>query len=153
MVETPSGADAWLDRFEPEIRGVLGAAFYDAVRAGANFPTAVIAVVRQRYVDRAHLAEGERKEVYRSAIRALAEDRAGATAFAKAAIAREKLPASERDRLRKEARERGKQSVWANRPASSAQCALLAGLGYREPVANMAEASRIIERLKAQRHR
>src|SRR5262245_21511015 len=106
-----SGSVEWPTKFAPAMRGTIGSVFYDAARAGASTPEAIVVAATQTLRVRYTAAAPERKPAYLEALESLVADRPQALAFATHALWRESLPPAERDRLRAEARRQGLNAV------------------------------------------
>jgi hypothetical protein len=147
---------AFLDHFPDHARSWAMSQFLDQIRTGGpTTPAGVATAVAERA--RAQADEAERRRqwtdvaTWSSLFHAVRGYRAQAEALAGAALEWEALPPAERARQKAARAEAGRRAWMAGQPPTEKQLAFLRALGYCGPVANRAEASQLIDRLRGPR--
>jgi hypothetical protein len=140
----------FLERFPASVRGSLGGLFHHCVRTGAATPEEVVRRVAAdaAAAAQAPYADPSRRENLRLLLAGLRDDPGAAAAYASWCLWWDTLPKDERQARKQDRAEAGRRSWMEQQEPTAAQIKYLAGLGHQGPVANRAEASRLIDELR-----
>ena len=144
---------AFLERFPEHLRSQIANTFLCAIRAGVTTEADVVYRVERAYLCRLDAGERVRDGLARrraqAVLDALTAHPEQAVAFAAWCLEWESLPAEERKRRKRCRSEEHRRQWLAEQPPTGRQVAYARLLGHDGPIESKADASRIIDSLKA----
>jgi hypothetical protein len=144
-----------LGRLPAGQRGPIMNAFLAPIRTGETDPHKIVQIALARLKNqlqrRASWRPADAHEALRQAIMTIISHPSETLMLAEEAIAYERLPQAEKDRLKAQRGERYRQEHMATLPPTRRQIAYLHALGHQGPVKSRLQASQLIDALLAKK--